>query len=153
MTALHARWRPEHQNQPVTVRAIPDIDDLLNTLLAEPSEHPIAADLSLDPSIPPGRSPDRLCPQLLIGVNAREQLGSARLTLHGHWYAQGNAGPDPTECAYHLLGARRAFPADALVSLHEVAVAVEDFLVNNGRRRPPCLAWTAWPGDPDPGLS
>jgi len=151
VTGLHARWQPEHHHQPVSVRAIPDIDDLLNTLLAAPSEHPIAADLSLDSSIPPGLSPEWPRPQLLIGVNAREQLGSVRLTLHGDWYVQGNAGHDGTKCSYHLLGARRTFPADALVTLDEVTLAIEDFLVNTGRRRAPCLAWTAWPADPDPG--
>jgi hypothetical protein len=103
VTVLHARWRLDHQRQPVTVRTRLGIDGLINALLAGPSEHPLAADLTIDPSIPPGLPPSRPGPQLLIGVDAHEQFGSARLTLHGDWYVQGNAAHDGTGCFYHLL--------------------------------------------------
>ncbi len=151
MTALRARWRPEHQQQPVIVSTRADIESLIDTLVEVPGENDLAAVLTLDPSIQRGLPAGGPGPQLLVGVNRRELVGSVRLTLFGFWYAQSEATPGSTEYAYHLLGCRQAFPADAAISLDEVVLMIEEFLHDSGRRRPPCTAWTAWPGDPDPG--
>ena len=151
MTALLARWRPEHWLQPVIVRTRVDVESLIDALGEAPGGHDLAAVLTLDPSVQPGLPAGEPGPQLLVGVNRRDLVGCVRLTLFGFWYAQSTPAPGDTECTYYLLGDRQAFPADAVISLDEVTLAIEDFLVNSGRRRPPCLAWTVWPDDPDPG--
>ncbi len=151
MTALRARWRPEHEQQPVIVSTRAAIESLIDTLVEVPGENDLAAVLTLDPSIQRGLPAGGPGPQLLVGVNRRELVGSVRLTLFGFWYAQSEATPGNTDCAYHLLGCRQAVPADAAISLDEVVLVIEEFLDDSGRRRPPCFAWTAWPGDPDPG--
>ena len=139
VTALRARWRPEHEQQPVIVSTRADIESLIDTLAEVPGENDLAAVLHPLTSIQRGLPAGGPGPQLLVGVNRRELVGSVRLTLFGFWYARSEATPGRTDCAYHLLGCRQAFPADAVISLDEMVWVIEDLLVDGERRRPPSV--------------
>ncbi len=139
MTTLHARWRPEHEQQPIIVHTRADAESLIDTLVEGPGEHDLAAVLTLDPSIRHGLQPVGPGPHLCVGVNRRELVGSARLTLFGIWYAPSEAAPGSTECGCPLLGCRHAAPADAVISLDEMVWVIEDLLVDGERRRPPSV--------------
>jgi hypothetical protein len=144
MTALVARWRPDHYADPIILVTSDNVAALLDALDQEPLHS--AAHLSLHRTVRPYSLDGQPDHELVVGVDRLNAVGSLRLrTSIGTWYAAGKPPGDGQRIRYYYNGLSRTFPADALVPLEDISTALMDFMLSSGCRRPVNITWHDWP--------
>jgi hypothetical protein len=149
--SIEAYYRHEHDDRPVVLRTDNDVDQLVDHLLAETSDQPMAALYLIERPLTEQGYPDH---DFRVGINAKRRLGGLKFAgvidgAAGVWYAAGSAQQDK-EVFYEYAGHPEALPGDSELPLDQIRMAVKEFL-GSGGERPASIEWRAWTVDTTEG--
>lgn len=134
---VEAYYRPQHDDKRELLTASADVDGLIDSLLAGPTQQNLAELHSLERSPLPSGTPDH---ELLVGADHRLQVGVLEfMDASGNWTT---AGPKAgrTEVRYSCVSHVTEFPANSEIPIDLLRRAVKEFCLSGGQR-PTCVQW------------
>lgn len=134
---VEAYYRPQHDDKRELLTASADVDGLIDSLLAGPTQQNLAELRSLERSPLPSGTPDH---ELLVGADHRLQVGVLEfMDASGNWTT---AGPKAgrTEVRYSCVSHVTEFPANSEIPIDLLRRAVKEFCLSGGQR-PTCVQW------------
>ena len=138
MSAVEARYRQEHAENPVILVSPDDIDAVLDALRTDSGCNEVAQLICLGrPVLPVYGFPDH---DLCICVDSHRNLGALRWRdIDGLRYSSGPRNAHEAG-VYSLMGHLMEFPEHSDVPIDLVRQAAKEFLLSGGDR-PTCVEW------------
>ncbi|MFI9387759.1 Imm1 family immunity protein [Kutzneria sp. NPDC052558] len=134
---IKAYYRKENIDVRPMLTTPEDVDQLIDTLLADPDGCSMAELHSLDRPLLPSGFPDH---ELLVGADGNLKVGVLEfMDATGNSVTLGNS-EGRGEISYYIGNTATEFPARSEVPVELVRQAVKEFLTSGGQR-PTCIEW------------
>jgi hypothetical protein len=134
---VEAYYRPQHDDNRELLTTSADVDALIDSLLAGPTQQNLAELHSLERAPLPSGTPDH---ELLVGADQMLQVGVLEfMDASGNWTTVGSP-EGRTEVRYSCVNHVTEFPAHSEIPIDLLCRAVKEFCLSGGQR-PTCVQW------------